>query len=501
MTLKGRMTELPIVRLDGRPAYVSTYAVAPREHPVGTDERATRQPSRLPGVRLRRQGAGRDVVIVSRVRPGRTCPCGPGQAWPDLHGRASHKCHNIPGFSHTGSSTGGAGRARAERSAAHPVLPAHPLPPPGHAAPSSGSTVPPGHRRTRRATSPGLRGRLHRRADPPTHRPSPRRRLRPAPPRSPTVVGGVPGVPSGPGPSTSPSSVVANATCQHARNTRLGPDPGTTASGTGCGIHPTSCRERAALTRRRLPWTGALRSETRHPRSPSLHGVEDVDDGIAHLRRSSRAQDERVGGTRPREERDQGRHPLGYSSGREGPGEDHQVECLPVAESVPRAAACQLTRSGPCGLHHKHLRLLRPGRTTHPAGGGAVACCASPDRSPANGCATVGAQQQFPKRRSRTPAPRPPSSVRTCMPRQTVRRSKPAPDAEALQLDPAPCRCGIPRRLHERRHGDLSPSAFRHRRSRRHCQAPLSGETRCFSPRTSPAVPVGPSPSWRGTRA
>ncbi len=107
----------------------------------------------------------------------------------------------------------------------------------------------------------------------------------------------------------------------------------------------------------------------------------------------------------------------------------------------------------------------------------------------------------LPSERSRTPAPRPPSSVRTCVPRQTIRRSKPAPDAEALQLDPAPCRCGIPRRLHERRHGDLCPSAFRHRRSRRHCQAPLSGETRCFSPRTSPAVPAGPSPSWRGPRA
>ncbi len=33
MTLKGRMTELPIVRLDGRPAYVSTYAVAPGNIP------------------------------------------------------------------------------------------------------------------------------------------------------------------------------------------------------------------------------------------------------------------------------------------------------------------------------------------------------------------------------------------------------------------------------------------------------------------------------------
>ncbi|MGW3108720.1 hypothetical protein [Streptomyces sp. NPDC001100] len=32
MALKGRMTELPIVRLDGRPAYVSTYAVGPPEN-------------------------------------------------------------------------------------------------------------------------------------------------------------------------------------------------------------------------------------------------------------------------------------------------------------------------------------------------------------------------------------------------------------------------------------------------------------------------------------
>ncbi|MGH1551352.1 hypothetical protein ACRAWF_01520 [Streptomyces sp. L7] len=53
MTLKGRMAELPIVRLDGRPAYMSTYAVGP------------------PETSRRNRGAGNAPTVLSA---GRTAP-------------------------------------------------------------------------------------------------------------------------------------------------------------------------------------------------------------------------------------------------------------------------------------------------------------------------------------------------------------------------------------------------------------------------------------------